>query len=245
MNKILILGATSAIAQETAKIWAQDKKALFLVARNSVHLDAVAKDLQVRGAKVVGTAQCDLNHVDEHSLLIEKAEKALGGMDGVLIAHGTLGDQGLCEKNYEKAHHEIQSNFLSQVSLLTKLAPIFEEKKRGSIVVISSVAGDRGRQSNYVYGASKGALSLFLQGLRNRLYPSQVQVLTVKPGFVDTPMTAHLAKGPLFARPSSIAQGIITGIRQKRDVIYVPSFWWLIMTIIKSIPECIFKRLKL
>ena len=245
MNKILILGANSAIAHETAKIWAKEGKKLFLVARNAERLESVRKDLEVRGADIVDALACDLNLTGEHAAIVEQAEQKLGGMDGVLIAFGSLGDQKACEKNYQKALEEIKSNFLSPVSLLTHLGNLFQEKKTGTLVVISSVAGDRGRQSNYVYGASKGALSLFLQGLRNRLFPSNVQVITVKPGFVATPMTAHLTQGALFVSPAIIAKGIIKSIRKKRDVVYLPWFWWGIMAVIKSIPEFLFKRLKL
>lgn len=245
MDKILILGATSAMAHETARIWAKQRKKLFLVARNSSRLEAIAKDLQVRGAEILGVHACDLTLTHEHASLLELANEKLGGVEGALIAYGTLGDQKAGEQSYEKSLSEIQSNFLSQVSLLTLLGNQFEKKKRGTIVVISSVAGDRGRQSNYIYGSSKGALSLFLQGLRNRLYPSQIQVLTVKPGFVSTPMTAHLPQGPLFVSPTTIAQGIVKGIERKKDVIYLPGFWRMVMAIIKSIPECFFKRLKL
>lgn len=245
MDKILILGATSAIAQETAKLWAKEGKNLFLIGRDPVRLKAVEKDLEVRGAKIKGSLVCDLNLTDQHDSLIDEAEKKLEGIEGVLIAHGTLGDQKACEREYEMALREIESNFLSQVSLLTRIANLFERKRKGTVVVISSVAGDRGRQSNYVYGASKGALSLFLQGLRNRLYSSQVQVLTVKPGFVDTPMTAHLPKGPLFVPPSRIAKGILKAIEDGKSIVYLPRVWWIIMSVIKSIPECVFKRLKL
>ena len=139
----------------------------------------------------------------------------------------------------------MQTNALSVISLLTLLANHFEQQRHGCIAVISSVAGDRGRQSNYVYGTAKGALSIFLQGLRNRLHKSGVQVLTVKPGFVDTPMTASLPKGPLWATPEKVAEDIDKAIENKRNVLYTPSFWFLIMAIIKSVPESIFKRLSL
>jgi decaprenylphospho-beta-D-erythro-pentofuranosid-2-ulose 2-reductase len=137
----------------------------------------------------------------------------------------------------------LHTNFLSAVSLITWLANYFEPMGRGSLVVISSVAGDRGRKSNYVYGASKGALSIFLDGVRSRLDRAGVQVLTVKPGFVATPMTAHLAQGPLFARPSQVARGIIRAIERKRDVVYLPVFWGGIMLILRAIPRPIFKKL--
>jgi short-subunit dehydrogenase len=156
-----------------------------------------------------------------------------------------LGDQKACEQDFSLAEKEIRTNFLSCVSLLTLISNEMEKEKAGTIAVISSVAGDRGRQSNYIYGSAKGALNLFLQGLRNRMYPLGVRVLTIKPGFVDTPMTAAFKKNILFAKPDQIARGIVKAIDRKKDVVYLPFFWWGIMAIIKAIPEWIFKRLKL
>ncbi|MFM8269568.1 MAG: SDR family oxidoreductase [Pseudomonadota bacterium] len=245
MGKTLILGATSAIAIEVSKLFGKRGDTLFLVARNSEKLDAVRKDLEVRGAKIGGFSVSDLNHVSAHKALLGQALETLGGLDTVLIAHGTLGDQKACEQDFELAEKEIQSNFLSSVSLLTHLGNEMEKRKSGTIAVICSVAGDRGRQSNYIYGSAKGALALFLQGLRNRLFSSGVSVLTIKPGFVDTPMTALVKKNFLFAKPEKIAQGILKAIDKKKDVVYLPCFWWAIMMVIKAIPERVFKKLKL
>lgn len=136
-------------------------------------------------------------------------------------------------------------NFVSAASLLSHLANLMEKRRGGTIAVISSVAGDRGRQSNYVYGAAKAGLSAFASGLRNRLQKSGVSVVTIKPGFVDTPMTAHVKKGPLFATPEAVARGIVKAIDRRKDVVYVPGFWRPIMWLIRSIPERIFKRLSL
>lgn len=162
-----------------------------------------------------------------------------------MIAYGTLSDQKACENNVEMTLQELNINALSVIALLTRLAPYFEAQGEGCIAVISSVAGDRGRQSNYVYGTAKGALSIFLQGLRNRLHKSGVQVLTIKPGFVDTPMTAEFPKGPLWASPEKVALDIEKAIENKCNVLYTPSFWFLIMAIIRNVPESIFKRLSL
>jgi len=245
MAKTLIVGATSAIAIETAKLCAHRGDHLFLVGRSPEKLDSVRRDLEVRGAKIAGTLSTDLNDFSHHAGLLEKALNCLQGLDLVLIAHGTLGDQKACEQDFSLAEQEIRTNFLSCASLLTLISNEMEKEKAGTIAVISSVAGDRGRQSNYIYGSAKGALNLFLQGLRNRMYPSGVRVLTIKPGFVDTPMTAAFKKNILFAKPDQIARGILKAIDRKRDVVYLPFFWWGIMAIIKSIPEWIFKRLKL
>lgn len=245
MQKILIIGATSAIAEACAKRFAAQGHSLFLLARNTERVESLAQDLRVRGAKAVHCATFEANALDSHQGLLELAKTELGGLDRVLIAHGTLGDQRACEQSVEQTLQELQTNALSVISLLTLLANHFEQQRHGCIAVISSVAGDRGRQSNYVYGTAKGALSIFLQGLRNRLDKSGVQVLTIKPGFVDTPMTAALAKGPLWASPEKVAADIEKAIENKRNVLYTPSFWFLIMTIIKSVPESIFKRLSL
>jgi decaprenylphospho-beta-D-erythro-pentofuranosid-2-ulose 2-reductase len=243
--KILIIGATSAIAQETAKCFARDGAELFLVARSSEKLNAVADDLRVRGAKSVETFLLDISDLDRHQEMFDAALAALGSLDMLLIAHGTLGDQRKCELSVEETLKELNTNALSVISLLTISANYFEQQRRGCIAVISSVAGDRGRQSNYVYGTAKGAVNTFLQGLRNRLYKAHVSVLTVEPGFVDTPMTAALKKGPLFARPSSVGKGIYQAMLKGKDVVYLPWFWRPIMLVVRSIPERIFKRLSL
>ena len=246
MKKILIIGATSAIAEATARLWAAKGHRLYLLGRNAERLTSIAADLKVRGAASVQFAALDLNDFDQHITVLDAAEAELGGLDIVLIAHGTLGDQKTSEQDFKVTLQELNTNAISVISLLTHLANCFETQKHGSIAVISSVAGDRGRQSNYVYGTAKGAVTIFLQGLRNRLHKSGVQVLTIKPGFVDTPMTAGIdKKGPLWASPETIARSIHAGIEKGRDVIYTPWFWLGIMTVIRVIPERIFKRLKL
>lgn len=243
MAKVMIIGATSAIAFEAAKIMAKRGDELFLVGRNENRLASIESDLKTRGAAKVATWSADLNDFDGHELILKKATEIFQEIDTVLVAHGSLGDQKACEQNFSKANEELKTNFLSIASLVTLLANYFEAKEKGCLAVISSVAGDRGRQSNYVYGTAKGAVNIFLQGVRNRLYPKGVTVLTIKPGFVDTPMTAHLRKGLLFVKPERIAHGIVAAIDRKKDVVYLPFFWWAIMAVIKIIPEKIFKRL--
>ncbi len=245
MRKILIVGATSAIAQATAKLFAQKHDALFLVGRDTDNLEVIAADLKVRGASKVAYYSLDLNDVQHHQPMLEQAYKDLEGLDTVFIAYGTLEDQKASEENYAHAEQVLRTNFLSVVSLLTPIANRLEKQHYGCIVAISSVAGDRGRQSNYVYGTAKGALSLFLQGLRNRLQAANVCVLTIKPGFVDTPMTASFRKGLLWAKPETIARGIEQAIEKRKDIVYLPWFWRPIMMMIRLIPEFIFKRMKL
>ncbi|RMF94383.1 MAG: SDR family oxidoreductase [Nitrospinota bacterium] len=245
MQRILIAGATSMIAQETARLFAADGDRFFLVGRHAEKLEAVAEDLRVRGAAQVDTFCLDLTRLDRHEELWQQALSTLGQVDILLIAHGTLPDQQRCQQSVPETLQALNTNFLSVVSLLTLAANYFEARRAGCIAVISSVAGERGRQSNYVYGTAKGAVSLFLQGLRNRLFPAGVAVLTIKPGFVDTPMTAAMEKNRLFASPATVAQGIYRAIRQRKDVVYLPWFWRWIMLIIRLIPERVFKRLRL
>ena len=247
MEKILIIGATSAIAEACARKFAIEGKTLFIYGRNIKRLDKIKKDLSVRGAKNVfsNTFRAE-NHLEEAINMIDNAHNKLNGFDTAILAHGILPDQQDCEKSNVQTHEVLKINFLSMVSYLTALGKYFKEKSAGTIVVFSSVAGDRARRSNYIYGTSKGALSLFCQGLRNYLDQYGVNVLTIKPGFVDTPMTIkYEKKGLLWAKPDKIAQDIITGIIRKKTVVYTPWYWYWIMSLINMIPESIFKRMKL
>jgi decaprenylphospho-beta-D-erythro-pentofuranosid-2-ulose 2-reductase len=245
MNRILVIGATSAIAEATCRLWAAQGDRLYLLGRNEERLQAIADDLKVRGAASAQYACLDANDFERHPSLLDAAAAALGGIDIVLVAHGTLGDQKACERDFTVALKELSTNALSVISLLTHLANHFEAQRHGTMVVLSSVAGDRGRQSNYVYGTAKGAVSIFVQGLRNRLHGAHVKVLTIKPGFVDTPMTAGFKKGMLWAQPETVARSIVRAVGQRRDVVYAPWFWGGIMHVIRCIPEGIFKTLKL
>ena len=248
LNRVVIFGATSAIAEHTARQLVQNGASVYCIGRNVDNLNRVIADLKVRAGneQVIDGFRADLADTTQHPILIEQAIKSLGGLDAVLIAHGTLPDQRACEADAELTQKEIQINALSVINLLTLLANYFETQGKGVIATISSVAGDRGRQSNYVYGAAKGMVSLFLQGLRNRLTAKGVSVVTIKPGFVDSPMTADFDKsGPLWAQPEVIATGIIKAMQKGKNEVYLPWFWWGIMQIIKHIPEAIFKRLSL
>jgi decaprenylphospho-beta-D-erythro-pentofuranosid-2-ulose 2-reductase len=245
VRKILIIGATSAIAEATARLFAQRGDRLFLVGRNADTLAACAQDLKIRGASSTGTALLEVNDLGSHQALIEAAEQALGGLDTALIAHGTLSDQAACEQSVDLMLRELGTNGISVVALMNRLAQKFEARRTGTIVVISSVAGDRGRKSNYVYGSAKALVTAFASGLRQRLRGSGVAVITIKPGFVDTPMTAAFPKGPLWAKPEQIGAGIVRAIDRSTPVVYLPGFWRPIMFIIRAIPERIFQRLSL
>lgn len=245
MKQIAIFGATSAIAFETARLYAEQKASLFLVARDHAKLQPILEDLAVRGATIAGFELCDLSDTRLHRQLVDKVIAALPQLDIALLAWGTLGDNDGAAGSYDIAQSILADNLLGPISLSTELATRFETRRSGVLAVITSVAGDRGRKSNYVYGTAKGGLSIFLQGLRNRLSSANVRVLTIKPGMVDTPMTAHLKKGALFAQPATVALGIVRAIEKGKDIVYLPAYWRLILLIITSIPERIFKRMSI
>jgi decaprenylphospho-beta-D-erythro-pentofuranosid-2-ulose 2-reductase len=244
-RKILVLGATSGIAEATCRIWASQGASLFLVARNAEKLAAVAADLKTRGASYIDTAVADLDDTEKHSELLAHAINSLTGMDIAYLAHGILGDQTEAERDFNTAAQIIHTNFMAPVSLLTWLANFCVQRHAGTLAVISSVAGDRGRKSNYLYGSSKAGLSAFLGGLRNRVDREGVTVLTIKPGPTKTAMTVNIPKSEKFADPQSVAESIVSAIDKHKDVLYVPFQWQPIMFIIRNIPERIFKKLNL
>lgn len=245
MKNVLIMGATSAIAEAVAKVCAQRGDNLYLLGRNQKRLAAIAADLEACGAASVSHEQMEATRFEDHQKLIDQALKSLQRLDLVLIAQGTLPEQKACEADFAEALQALNINALGTLSLLTHLANRLEQQGSGTIAVISSVAGDRGRQSNYLYGAAKSMVSTFLQGLRNRLHKANVKVVDIKPGFIDTPMTASFNKGALWASPKDIAPGIVRALDKGKPVTYQPSFWRWVMFVIKRIPESIFKRLSL
>jgi decaprenylphospho-beta-D-erythro-pentofuranosid-2-ulose 2-reductase len=243
MKKILVLGATSGIAEATCRIWAAQGAQLFLVARNAEKLAAVAADLKTRGAAFVDTAVADLDDTEKHAELLSHAINSLTGMDIALLAHGILGDQPRAEQDFHHAAQILHTNFVAPVSLLTWLANYCAQRKAGVIAVISSVAGDRGRKSNYLYGSSKAGLSAFLAGLRNRVDREGVTVMTIKPGPVRTAMTSHMKGSERFADVDKVAQSIAGAIDKRVDNLYVPFQWGPIMWVVRTIPERVFKKL--
>jgi short-subunit dehydrogenase len=244
-RKILVLGATSGIAEATCRIWAAQGASLFLVARNAEKLAAVAADLKTRGAAYIDTAVADLDDTALHPALLAHAINSLGGMDVAYLTHGILGDQAKAEQDFETAAQILHTNFVSVVSLLTWLANFCVQRHAGVLAVISSVAGDRGRKSNYLYGASKAGLTAFLGGLRNRVDREGVTVLNIKPGPVRTAMTSHMPGAEKMADVNKVAQTIVKAIDGRADEVYVPFQWQPIMFVIRHIPERVFKKLNL
>lgn len=237
---VLIVGATSAIAAEVAKLYAVRGARLYLLARSPQKLAALETSL---GSAVVGSSAGDFDELGRAQERIAEAERVLGGFDVVLIAHGELGDQLLTEASFEAAEAIFRTNLLSVVALLVPLANALEAQHGGTIGVITSVAAERGRPRNYTYGAAKAALNVYLQGLRSRLFAAGVRVVTLKLGPVDTPMTVSHAKNALFAQPAGVATSIVKALDAGTPEAYVPAFWAAIMPIVRNTPERVFQRL--
>jgi decaprenylphospho-beta-D-erythro-pentofuranosid-2-ulose 2-reductase len=244
-RKVVVFGATSAMAQQTVRLLATAGAELVLVGRDPEKLAAVSADALVRGAGLAEMVAADLDDPSRLEEIAAGAFARLGRVDLVIVAQGLLGDSAACERDPALAARLLQTNFTAPALLLERVAARMAGQGYGTIVAISSVAGDRGRQSNYVYGAAKGGLAIYLAGLRHRLVRSGVHVVTVKPGFVDSPMTAGLPRNRLFAPPSAVAVAILRAVQRRSDVVYVPGFWRIIMWIIRQVPERIFKRMRL
>ena len=246
MKNAVIFGASSTIAVKLADILAQNGYNLVLLARNVEYLQLDAQNLRVKHQNVVINtlyydASVDTNMPD----LIEKIKQSINSIDLLVIAHGNLPHQELCQKTWQDDYNSILVNGVSVLQICHYFANLMQEQRYGTIATISSVAGIRGRQSNYNYGTAKAMINTYLSGLRNRLANSNVHVLTVLPGFVDTKMTALFKKGALWASPEKVARDIFNAINKKTNILYTPFFWRYIMLIIKCVPEQIFKKLKL
>ena len=243
---VLILGATSMIARGIAGAFARAGYNLVLAARDCDEARRIASDIRLRHDVDANAIHFDALEVSSHEEFIESIVAGCGEeLAGAVVAFGMMGDAERARRDGGHASEIATVIYVGAVSLLTSLATFFEKKKSGFIVGISSVAGDRGRQSNYVYGSAKGAFALFLQGLRNRLHPAGVRVLTVKPGFIDTRMTFGEVAPGKAAHPEAVGVAILKALDRNKSVIYVPWFWRYIMLVIRSIPEPIFKRLRL
>jgi short-subunit dehydrogenase len=239
-ERVLILGATSAIAAEVAQLYGLRGARLLLVGRNGHKLAEVAARC---ASQAVSTTVMDFVEHEPTDATVDAWIATLGGLDVALIAHGDLGDQQASEHALAPAEAIVRANFLSAMGLLIPIANRMEAARHGRIAVITSVAGDRGRPRNYTYGAAKGALTIFLQGLRSRLYPAGVKVTTLKLGPVDTPMTREHRKHALFGKPAPVARAIVKAIDAGKPEVYIPSFWGVIMPIVKHAPERLFQAL--
>jgi decaprenylphospho-beta-D-erythro-pentofuranosid-2-ulose 2-reductase len=244
MKRVVILGATSGIALEVERQLAERGCELLLVARSGERLAALQSDLHSRGAAQVLVCPADLALIEQHPGIFDYAHRTLPKFDTVLLAYGSMHDQKDSETSVDILLDELNVNFVSASAILTLFANDLEKRRTGCIAAITSVAGDRGRRANYVYGSAKGALSLFLQGLRGRLHPAGVRVITIKPGPVQTPMTDHIENASRFADPEMVSAQIVRALeRRSPDVLYTPKIWRYIMTAVEHIPEPIFKRL--
>lgn len=247
-QRVLVLGATSGIARAVASRFAARGDRLVLAGRNREEVQRIARDLEIRYELDVQTQQFGATDLSSFGTLFERSEEALGGgIDGVLLCHGVMMDDLDVRRDPTRIQRTVEVNLTSMICFAEVAARNFEVRGSGWIAAVSSVAGDRGRQSNYVYGCTKAALTAYLQGLRNRLHPAGVHVLTVKPGFVLTALTEGILdpESPLVATPDRVARDVVEAIDRRRDVIYTPWFWGWIMAIIRLIPEALFKRLKL
>ena len=243
-KSIVIIGATSAIAHGVAKLYAKDKARFALVARNAQNLDVVARDLRSRGASHVSTLTADLRDTGHHDEIVQFAMSDLGTVDIVVLAHGLLKDQVEIDNDVEATLEIFEVNATSMISLAHRFGCALEKQGSGTLVGISSVAGERGRRALYAYGAAKSAVTEFLSGMRGRYLPLGINVLTVKPGPVDTPMTAGRTL-PLMASVEKVSIDIRRAIDTRKHVLYTPGIWRAIMMIMRSIPEGIFQRMKI
>lgn len=245
MKKVMIFGACSAIVSETAKLLAKSGAELCLFDLSLKRLEIVKDDILSYYKTTIHINEFSVEDIDKFPEYFKLAIEQMGSIDTVIIGYGTLPKQLEIQNDIKSIQNEININFSSIALLSTLAVEIFEQQELGTLAVISSVAGDRARKSNYIYGTAKGAVSLYLQGLRNRTSSKNINIITIKPGFVDTPMTKDVDKNILFSKPIDIAKGIVKSIDNKSDIVYLPSFWRLVMFIIKHIPERIFKKLSL
>lgn len=243
--KILLLGIGSDIAYHVALSYAKGANELYCTSRSFDNSSKIVEDIKIRSNnKNIYAYQFIPTELSNQENFFDKFINENGLPDIILIAYGSLPDNEKIKYDFHSINEEFNINFISVSSIVNYFSQKFAERNSGTIAVISSVAGDRARGSNYVYGTAKGALSLFLQGIRSSLSSTNVKIITIKPGFVDTKMTSHLPKNFLFAKPENVAKEIINGINKGKDILYIPKFWFLIMFLIKLLPESIFKKLK-
>ena len=243
MKYVLILGAKSDIAKALAREYAKHDYDLYLAARNAEELEPFGNDIKVRYDKEARLVEFDALDYESHQAFYNTLDpKPLG----VISAIGYLGDQEKAQNDFQEAQKIIDTNYTGCISILNIIANEYEQNKNGFIIGISSVAGDRGRKSNYIYGSAKAAFSAYLSGLRNRLHDANVQVMTMKPGFVNTQMTKGMdLPEKLTAQPEEVARDVYAAHKKGKDVVYTKWFWRWIMLIIKAIPEFQFKKMSI
>jgi decaprenylphospho-beta-D-erythro-pentofuranosid-2-ulose 2-reductase len=246
-KRIVIIGATSAMATHCARLWVQNAAVdLVLVGRDLSRLERVAQDLKARSAdSTVQTLTASFTDASAiQALVTELAAQQV--IDVALIAHGSLGDQTASQNDLQRCQQELETNGVSPVLFAEAFAQVMAKADHGTLAVIGSVAGDRGRKSNYVYGAAKGLVTRYVQGLQHRFAGTNVKVVLIKPGPTETPMTAALtANGAQMASVQEVAQGIVTAIEKGTPVAYVPGKWWLIMMVIRHLPRFIFNKMNI
>lgn len=243
MSTLLLLGASSAISQAYLDLVGKQFSHIFLVARSDSKLEQVVRHVEVSTSATVYSSAVDLADTSQHQRLFELALNSLGNIDQVMICYGDLTDQQRCREDVDYLVAQFTLNATSTISLSAHAVRVLAREGGGDLVVVGSVAGDRGRKSNYAYGAAKGAVATFLAGLGMDVESENVRVLTVKPGFVDTPMTAQFKKGVLWTSPDKVARGIASAIDRQRSVVYVPWYWFCIMMVIKLLPSAVLKKL--
>ncbi len=243
MKKILVLGGYSGIAQAVLNILVSQEVTLYLVGRDEQKLQIVKDHLSAYGKSKVILDVFDLNNIQQHKDLLDRAIQQMNGLDILFVCYGILPNQRNLEEEPEMSINNYMTNAISTINFVSLAANYFEEKNQGTIAVVTSVAGDRGRKSNYFYGSAKACVDTFLEGLRHRLFRKNVHIITIKPGLVDTPMVKDLEKKILVARPERVARDIVNALDAKKKIVYTPSFFRFIMLIVKLLPRSIFYRL--
>lgn len=241
--RLLVYGANSGICHEILKLYARQEASFFLVGRNADKLAAVSEDLAARGGKVVGSASYDFKDWEQHEPTIARARDTLGDIDVAIIAHGTFPEQAETESSGAVTKACMDDNFTSVIVISQALAQQLAQQGRGTLAVLSSVAGDRGRKSNYTYGSTKAGIDAFLQGLQGRFAGTEVKIVNIKPGMTVSPMTAHMEHGLLWSTSQGIAPGIQKAITRGTPVYYAPGYWRLIMLVVRLLPTSVLAKL--
>ena len=242
-QRILVFGANSAICHAVLRLYAGEGASFFLVGRNAEKLAAISDDLIARGATVPGATSYDFNDWQKHEACVLQGRECLGDIDIAIVAHGTFPDQPETEASGAAVKACMDDNFTSVAIIVQAVTQQLAQQGRGTLAVVSSVAGDRGRKSNYTYGAAKAGIDALLQGLQGRFSGSEVKIVNIKPGMVISPMTADMKHTAIWGTPEGIAPAIYKAISKGRRVSYVPGFWRLIMLVIRWLPTGVLARL--